>query len=135
MMRFLVNVVCTAFAVWVATALDGIDLTGGSVGANIATLLAVAVLFGLINAVIKPVIKVVGCAFYVLTLGLFALVVNGLLFWLTGWLADRIGLPFEVDGFWAGLWGALIVAVVSFVLGVFVRPGDERERDGYRAER
>jgi len=127
--RFLASVVCAAFAVWVATALPGIDLGGDSVLAQVGTLVAVAVLFGLVNAVIKPVMKVLGCAFYVLTLGLFALVVNGLLFWFTGWLADRIGLPFEVDGFWPGLWGALIVAVVSFVLGLFIQPDKPRRED------
>jgi putative membrane protein len=126
-MQFLTNVVVTAFAVWVATALDGIDLTGSSLAENVLTLAVVAVLFGVVNAVLKPIIKVLGCLFYVLTLGLFALVVNGLLFWLTGWLADRVGLPFEVDGFWPGFWGALIVAVVSFVLGLFLRPSKDND--------
>jgi putative membrane protein len=128
MMRFLLNVVFTAFAVWVATALDGIDLTGDTTLANVGTLLLVALLFGLINAVLKPIIKVVGCLFYIVTLGLFALVVNGLLFWLTGWLADELGLPFQVDGFWAAFWGALIVSVISFVLGLLIRPERERLR-------
>ena len=127
-MRFLLNVVFTAFAVWVATALDGIDLTGDTTLANVGTLLLVAVLFGLINAVLKPIIKVVGCLFYILTLGLFGLIVNGLLFWLTGWLADELGLPFQVDGFWAAFWGALIVSVISFVLGLLIRPERERLR-------
>jgi putative membrane protein len=109
-MRFAVNVLCTAVAVWAATLVDGIAAT-----------------FGVVNAVLKPLIHVVGCLFYVLTLGLFALVVNGALFLLTGWIAGRLGLPFEVDGFWPGLWGALIVAIVSALLGVVFRPGD---RDG-----
>jgi putative membrane protein len=125
--QLLVNVVCTAFAVWVATAIPGIDLGGGSVGAQIGTLLLVAIIFGLVNAVLKPIIKVVGCAFYVLTLGLFALVVNGLLFWLTSWLAGELGLPFEVDGFWPALWGALIVSIVTFVLGLLIP--DTADRD------
>jgi len=128
MMRFLLNVVFTAFAVWVATALDGIDLTGDTTLANVGTLLLVALLFGVINAVLKPIIKVVGCLFYILTLGLFGLIVNGLLFWLTGWLADELGLPFQVDGFWAAFWGALIVSVISFVLGLLIRPERERLR-------
>lgn len=127
-MRFLLNVVFTAFAVWVATALDGIDLTGDTTLANVGTLLLVALLFGVINAVLKPIIKVVGCLFYILTLGLFGLIVNGLLFWLTGWLADELGLPFQVDGFWAAFWGALIVSVISFVLGLLIRPERERLR-------
>lgn len=128
-LRFVANVVCTAIAVWVATVLPGIDVGGDSALETIGTLAAVALLFGLVNAVIKPVIQLFGCAFYVLTLGLFALVVNGLLFWFTGWLADGLGLPFDVDGFWPGLWGALIVAVVSFVLGLVIRPRERDDRD------
>jgi putative membrane protein len=128
-MRFLVNVICTAFAVWVATALDGIDLTGDTVLANVLTLGLVAIIFGVINAVLKPIIQVLGCAFYVLTLGLFALVVNALLFWLTGWLAEKLDLPFRVEGFWPAFWGALIVSLVSFALGLIIRPSKESSED------
>jgi putative membrane protein len=124
-MRFVVNLLCTAFAVWVSTAIHGIELTGSSFAENAVTLIAVAALFGVVNAVLKPLIKLVGCLFYVLTLGLFAVIVNGLLFWLTAAIADRLHLPFHVDGFWPGLWGALIVAVVSFVLGLLLRPDDD----------
>lgn len=124
-MRFVVNLLSTAFAVWIATALDGIDLTGDTVAANVGTLLAVAAIFGVVNAVLKPLLKLVGCLFYIVTLGLFALVVNGLLFWFTGWLADALELPFQVDGFWPGFWGALIVAVVTFVLGLVLRSDDD----------
>ena len=67
-------------------------------------------IFGLVNAVLKPIIKVVGCGFYILTLGLISFVVNALLFLLVGWLADELELAFVVDGFWAGFWGAIIVA-------------------------
>jgi putative membrane protein len=125
MMRFAVNVLCTAVAVWVATLLDGIDLTGKTLGENALTLVVVAAIFGVVNAVLKPLIHVVGCLFYILTLGLFALVVNGALFWFTGWIAGKLGLPFVVDGFWPGLWGALIVAVVSALLGLVFRPDDD----------
>ncbi|MDQ1653674.1 MAG: putative rane protein [Cryptosporangiaceae bacterium] len=125
MMRFAVNVICTAIAVWAATLIDGIDVTGHSTAENALTILVVAVIFGVVNAVLKPLIHTVGCLFYVLTLGLFALVVNGLLFLLTGWIAGKLGLPFVVDGFWAGLWGAIVVAVVSFVLGLIFRPSED----------
>jgi putative membrane protein len=112
--RFVIVWLTTAVALWITTAIPGIDLTGTSAGRNALTLLAVALIFGLINAIIKPVIQVVGCAFYVLTLGLFALVVNAGLFLLTGWLANEIGLPFQVSGFWPGFWGAIIMSVISF---------------------
>jgi putative membrane protein len=125
MMRFAVNVVCTAIAVWAATLIDGIDVTGHTAAENALTILVVAAIFGVVNAVLKPLIHTVGCLFYVLTLGLFALVVNGLLFLLTGWIAGKLGLPFVVEGFWAGLWGAIVVAVVSFVLGLIFRPSED----------
>src|SRR4029453_11955858 len=79
--------------------------------------------------VLKPIIQVLGCAFYVLTLGLFALFVNAGLFWLTGWLADKLNLPFSVEGFWPAFWGALIVSLVSFVLGLIIRPSKEASED------
>ena len=91
------------------------------------TLLAVAVIFGLVNAIIKPVVKAVGCLFYVLTLGLIALVVNGLLLWLTSWVAGQLTLPFHITGFWPAFWGAIIVGVVGWLLGVLIpEPGDHQ---------
>jgi putative membrane protein len=120
-MRFLIRLVVTAVALWVATLLvSGISVSGRSAVVNALTLLAVAVIFGIINAVLKPLIKLVGCLFYVLTLGLISLVVNGLLFWLTGWLAGKLNLPFHVSGFWAGFWGAIIVAVVSWLINLII---------------
>jgi putative membrane protein len=133
-MRFVAHVVSTAFAVWVSTALPGIDVGGDSLAETIGTLAAVALLFGAVNAVIKPVVKVLGCAFYILTLGLFALVVNGLLFWFASWLADRLGLAFTVDGFWSAVWGALIVGVVSFVLDLFLAPRERPAQAEHRRD-
>ena len=120
---FVVRVLVIAVSLWVATLLvAGIELGGSSTSARIGTLLVVALIFGLVNAMLKPLIKVVGCPLYVLTLGLIGLVVNALLFLLVGWLADAFGLPFVVDGFWSGFWGAIVVAVVGFVLHL-VDPG------------
>lgn len=114
---FVIRVVVVAVSLWVATLLNiGIAVTAGSATNGVLTLVAVALIFGLINAVLKPLIKVVGCPFYILTLGLIGLVVNALLFMLVGWIARGIGLPFTVDGFWAAFWGAIVVAVVGFVL-------------------
>jgi putative membrane protein len=125
-MGFLIRIGATAVALWVATILPGIDLTSDDTLANVLTIIAVAVIFGVINAFLKPVIKVVGCVFYVLTLGLIALVVNALLFMLTGWIADELGLPFEVDGFWPAFWGAIVVGVVSWLITLAI---PERDRD------
>ncbi|MBW8483650.1 phage holin family protein [Actinomadura parmotrematis] len=120
-MKILIRVVISAVALWVATALvDGIDVTAGSWGKRALTLLAVAIIFGIVNAVLKPLIKVFGCAFYVLTLGLFALVVNAALLGLTSWLAGKLNLPFHVEWFWPAFWGAIIIGVVSWLLNLFV---------------
>ncbi|GAA5004042.1 phage holin family protein [Actinopolymorpha pittospori] len=115
-----VRVAINALALLAATLVPGIELGSSSTGGKIGTLVAVAVIFGIVNAVLKPIIKVIGCGFYLLTLGLIAVVVNALLFLLVGWLAQQVGLAFSVDGFWAGFWGAIIVAVVSFFLSLVI---------------
>jgi len=120
-------VVVSAAALAVATwAVPGIQLLAGSDWSKTGTLLGVAAIFGVINAVLKPLIKVIGCAFYVLTLGLAALVVNGLLLWLTSVVAGDLTLPFHVTGFWPAFWGAIIVGLVSWVLHLII--GDERRQ-------
>src|SRR3954453_10602222 len=124
-MGILIRLLITAVSLWIATLLiDGIQLTTDSVPGKVGTLLAVAVIFGLVNAILRPIIKAIGCGFYILTLGLIAIVVNGLLFMLTSWIADQFDLPFHVDGFWpAAVLGALIVGVVSWLLNAFVPDG------------
>lgn len=130
-MWFLLRTAVTAVALWIATLLvGGIEVSGSSTIRNLLTLLAVALIFGLVNAVLKPLIKLFGCVFYVLTLGLIALVVNALLFLLTGWLADQLNLPFELDGFWPAFWGAIVVGVVSWLINLAV---PDRPRDGTAA--
>ncbi|MBB5829391.1 phage holin family protein [Micromonospora carbonacea] len=115
----LIRLGSTAVAFWLATLLiPGITLDTGSAVEAIVTLLLVAVIFGVVNAVLQPIVKTVGCGFYLLTLGLIALVVNGLLFLLTSWIAGEAGLPFHVDGFWPeAVLGALFVGVVTWLLG------------------
>jgi len=120
---FLIRLVINAVALWVTTLIvSGIDVTSNSTWSKIGTLLLVALIFGLVNAFIKPVVQVLGCAFYVLTLGLFALVVNALLFLLTGWLAEQLSIPFSISGFWAAFWGAIVMAIVSWLLSLLM-PG------------
>ncbi|MCP2325330.1 putative membrane protein [Hamadaea flava] len=118
-MGFLIRVLVTAGALWVAAAIvDGIDVTATTTWGKIGTYLLVALIFGFVNAIIKPIVKLVGCVFYILTLGLISFVVNALLFLLVGWLAGVLNIPFEVNGFWAGFWGAIIVGVVSWVVNL-----------------
>jgi len=120
-MRFLIRTIVTAIALWVATLLvDDITVTGKGTWRNTLTLIVVAIIFGIVNAILKPIIKVFGCAFYILTLGLFSLIVNALLFMLTSWIADQLNLPFHVHGFWAAFWGAIIVGVVSWLISIII---------------
>jgi putative membrane protein len=118
---FLVRWAINAVALWITTlVVPDIDVSGSSSGRNALTLIIVALIFGLVNAVLKPIIHVVGCLFYLLTLGLFALVVNALLFLLTDWLADQADLPFHIDGFWPAFWGAIVMAVVSWLISLAI---------------
>jgi len=120
-MKALIRVLVTAVALAVATAvISGIQLRTGRTGYKAATLIVVALIFGVVNAVLKPIVKTVGCLFYILTLGLIGLVVNGLLLWLTSWVAGKLSLPFHITGFWAAFWGAIIVGVVGWLLNMFV---------------
>lgn len=106
----------TAVALGVTTLLPGIEIGSGSRGSQTVTLLLVALVFGLVNAIVKPVIKTLGCTLYVLTLGLIGLLVNAFLFWLTAWIATRAHVPFHVTGFVPAFWGAIVISVVSFIL-------------------
>jgi putative membrane protein len=122
LLRILVSAAALGVAAWVV---PGIVLTGHDTAAKVWTLLIVAVIFGLINVILKPIIKTVGCAFYVLTLGLVAIVVNGLLLWLTSYIAyDKLHEPFHITGFVAALEGALIVGVVTWVLHLIIGDDD-----------
>ncbi len=123
-MKLLMRILIVAVALGVAHLLiSGIELRGGSNLSKIGTLIAVALIFGIVNAVIKPIVKTVGCLFYVLTLGLIGLVVNGLLLWLCSWVAGKLSLPFHITGFWPAFWGAIIVGIVGWVLSLVL---DER---------
>jgi putative membrane protein len=124
-MKHVIGVIVSAAALGIAAwAVPGIVVAGHSDASKAVTLVVVALIFGIINTVLKPIIKTVGCAFYVLTLGLAALVVNGLLLWLASYIADRLTLPFHITGFVAAVEGALIVGVVSWLLHLIL--GDER---------
>jgi putative membrane protein len=116
-MAFLARVVVIAIALAVATwIVPGIDNGASTTSTSIGTLIGVALIFGLVNATLKPLIKFVGGCFYIITLGLIGLVVNALLFMLVGWLSRGLGLPFVVSGFWAAFWGAIVVAIVGALL-------------------
>jgi putative membrane protein len=119
--RFLVRIVAGAVALAAAAWLiDGITVGPGTTGERLFTLLAVALIFGLVNAIIRPIVRLISIPLFIITLGLFTFVVNALMLMLTAWIGDQFDLAFEVDGFWAALLGALVISVVTFVLNVLL---------------
>ncbi len=125
MKNFVVKTIANAGALAVAVWLiDKITLTGDSTGKKIGTLLLVALIFGLVNFVVKPIVKLLSLPLLILTLGLFTLVVNALMLLLTSWLADRFDLSFHVEGFWTAVLGGLIISIVSWALHVVMPDGD-----------
>jgi putative membrane protein len=111
-MRFLLHLVVTAFAFWVASRIvDGLSYTGTLPG-----LLLVALLFGVINALLGGVLRLLALPVTFLTLGLFALVINAILLWVTGAASQSLGLGFHVRGFWAAFLGALVIAITRAAL-------------------
>lgn len=118
----LARIVITGLAVWIAAVVvPGVEIGRGSLVDQALTVLGVAVIFGLVNAVLGSVIRLLTLPLTILTLGLFALVINALLFWVTSQIAGALDLPFEVTGFWAALLGALIVSVVRMALSTATR--------------
>jgi putative membrane protein len=118
-MKVLARVLITAVALFVAAeVVPGIQLLSSSTLSKVTTLIVVALIFGVVNAVLKPIVKTLGCVFYLLTLGLIGLVVNALLLWLTSWVAGKLSEPFHITGFWPAFWGAIIVGVVGWLLSI-----------------
>jgi putative membrane protein len=125
MMNFLVKTIANAGALWVAVwLLQDITLTGESTGKKAWTLLLVALLFGVVNFLVKPVVKLLTLPLFILTLGLITLVVNALMLLLTSWLADIFDLSFHVEGFWTAVLGGLIISIVSWALNLVLPDKD-----------
>lgn len=121
-MSFLLRIIASAVAIWVAAAIvPGVDIGGAELTDQALVAVLVGLIFGLVNAVIKPIVTVLAFPLFVLTLGLFTLVVNALLFWLTAWLSGLVDLDFTVDGFLAALLGAIVVSLVSWGLSLVAR--------------
>ncbi len=116
-MRFLLRLVVTAVALWCAiTLIPGLHYQGGPLG-----LIGIALVFGIINALVRPILLLLTCPLVVLTLGLFLFVLNGILLWLTAVFASALGISFTIDGILAAILGGLVVGIVSMILNVFVR--------------
>ncbi|MFF8986955.1 phage holin family protein [Streptomyces globisporus] len=119
MKNFVVKTIANAGALAVAIWLIGnITLEGGSTGRKALTVILVALIFGLVNSLVKPVVQLLTFPLFILTLGLITLVVNALMLLLTSWLAGVVDLSFHVEGFWTAVLGGLIISVVSWALNV-----------------
>lgn len=122
-MPFFIRLLVNAAALWVATqVVAGVSFSGGPL-----PLLGVALVFGVVNALIRPVAKILTFPLIIVTLGIFALIINGLMLWLTSSLSSALGLGFHVSGFWAAFWGALVVSLVSTVLSLLIADSKRRE--------
>ncbi|AYC40050.1 phage holin family protein [Streptomyces griseorubiginosus] len=125
MKNFLVKTIANAGALAVAVwLLDKITLTGDSTAKKVWTLILVALVFGLVNFLVKPIVKVLTFPLFLLTLGLFTLIVNALMLLLTSWLADKLDLSFHVEGFWTAVLGGLIISIVSWALHIVLPDED-----------
>lgn len=118
-MVFLLRLLINAAALWVAIQLvDGIEYRG-----SWWSLLLVALVFGILNASIRPLLKLLSLPVIILTLGLFIFVINALMLLLTGWVSGLFNLGFYVQGFWDAFFGGLIVSIVSLLLSMFAGVG------------
>jgi putative membrane protein len=122
-MNFFIRLLVNAIALWLATRfVDGISFDG-----ELPFLLVVALVFGVVNTIVKPILVVLTLPFLVVTLGLFLLVLNGVMIWLTGAISDAAELGFHVSSFKAAFIGGLVVSIVSFVLSLMVG-GDSKKK-------
>jgi putative membrane protein len=115
---FLVRLLINAAALWVATrVVPGVVFSGSWI-----PFFGVALVFGVVNTFVGFITKVLTFPLILLTLGLFLLIINGLMLWLTSAVSGALGLGFHVNGFWPAFWGALVVSVVSTALSLMLRP-------------
>jgi putative membrane protein len=124
-MPFLVRLLINAAALWVAIHfVTGISYTG-----NGMSLFLVALVFGVLNASLRPLLKLLTFPLLIVTLGLFTFVINAFMLLLTGWISERLNLGFHVAGFWPAFWGGLVISIVSLMLSLLVKSRRRTEAD------
>lgn len=125
-MRLIARLLINAVALWLTTLIvTGVRVVAfppGELLQTVLTYLIVAAIFGVVNAVVGNFIRIVAFPIYILTLGLIALIVNGLLLLLAAWITGFLGFGLEVDGFWWGVLGALVLGLISWLIGILTRP-------------
>lgn len=135
-MRTVIRVLVSAFALWLTTLIVGgsgdngiwIKPLGSGSYDYLITLLIVALVFGLVNATLGRVVRFVSTPLYILTLGLFGLIVNGFLLWVVAWLSGLAGFGLAVDGFWWGVLGALVLSVLAGIMNGLLGTGKKKDR-------
>ena len=123
-MRFILRLIISGFAIWVASLwINGIEVeSDGSWQNTLFVIAVVALIFTVVNTLVKPLVKIISLPLYILTLGLFFLVVNALMLMLTSWLSGLVGVGLDVDGFGTAVLGALLIAVITLILSLVI-PG------------
>ncbi|CAM5435042.1 phage holin family protein [Leifsonia shinshuensis] len=124
-MRFLLKVIINALALWLTTLIvSGVTVVPYAPGstATVLTYLLVALIFGVVNAIVGTVIRIVAFPLYILTLGLISFIVNGLLLLLVSWISGLMGFGLHVAGFWWGVLGALVLGIIGWLIGLIFRP-------------
>ena len=121
--KILLRLFINAIALWVA-----VQIVPGIYAEDLLTIIIVALIFGVVNALIRPLVAFFTCPMIIVTLGLFIFVINAVMLWLTAWIAGRFNLGFEIEGgFWPTFWGALVISLVSFVISLIIKD-DEKEK-------
>jgi putative membrane protein len=125
-MTFVLRVLINALALWLTTLIVAgvsvIPFAPGGTLETVLTYLLVALVFGIVNGIIGNFIRIVAFPLYILTLGLISLIVNGLLLLLVAWISSLTGFGLTVDGFWWGVLGALVLGLISWLIGILLRP-------------
>ena len=127
-MEFVLRLIATMAGLWVSTRLvPSLEIAeGASMTESLLLLAAIALVFTVVNSLVKPLVSFLAFPLYLLTFGLFAIVVNSAMFALTGWLSTSLGFPFRTGGFWSCFFGAVITAVVSSAVVAVLDTGDRR---------
>ena len=128
MAQFLVRAGVTGLALWIVTLLvSGIEFVGGHTTLQkVGIIFVVAVIFGVVNAFIKPIVQILSIPLYILTLGLFHVVINAFMLWITSWITDNTtGWGLHIENFWwTAIWAAIVLSIVSWLLSLLVGDDD-----------
>ncbi|GGA67779.1 membrane protein [Pseudoclavibacter endophyticus] len=137
-MRFLLSIVVNAVALWLTTLILGgvrVEPYADTVVALVVTYVLLGVIWGVVNATIGSLIRLVGFCFYVITLGLIALVVNGFLFWIVAWVSELMGFGLAVDNFWWAIGAAIVMSILTAILGGIAKRLTDRRSSADRSSK